>query len=383
MVIGQFHPIIGGAERQAQKLATALLERGVSVRVVTIRSRGLPSAEVIDRIPVDRVTSLRVAVRGRSYFSFYTSMISLYRYLLRHGRHHDLFHVHQVYSPAFVATWAGRKLSKPVLAKVGNSGERFDLEVLSGKWPLGPHMVTYVRNHLDVVVATSKLMEEELRNFGFAQQKIKYIPNGVMLPRLPSVQERARVRESLGVSPDNFVLTFVGSFQRKKNVPFLLNTFASLARERSQVRLWLVGDGPQRNLLQQQVIQLDLTGKVRFTGQIPNVSDYLMASDGFVLPSRIEGLSNALLEAMSHGLPCVATAVGGNPDLIHSGKNGWLVPPEDPNALYETLKRVSDNSDAARAAGHAARATIAERFTIDQVADKYLDLYDQLLERAV
>jgi glycosyltransferase involved in cell wall biosynthesis len=115
-------------------------------------------------------------------------------------------------------------------------------------------------------------------------------------------------------------------------------------------------------------------------GWVDDVLVYLQAADLFVLPSRAEGLSNALLEAMAAGLPVVATRVGGTADVIISGENGLLVPPEDASALAEALTSLFQNTARKEELGCAARRTVETRYAISSVAACYLELYQRLAQ---
>jgi glycosyltransferase involved in cell wall biosynthesis len=140
---------------------------------------------------------------------------------------------------------------------------------------------------------------------------------------------------------------------------------------------------------------LGVTGSVTFLGMIQNVMDYLKSADLFVLPSRAEGLSNSLLEAMSYGIPCIATEVGGNSELLESGNqkvlpgkyviggNGLLINPDDIEGLAKAILYLIRNRDVREGLGRKSRKFVQEKFSIDLVADKYIGLYQHMLEGRV
>src|SRR5262249_36402224 len=146
--------------------------------------------------------------------------------------------------------------------------------------------------------------------------------------------------------------------------------------------LVLVGDGPDRAALEAQAVALGIEERVHFTGAVADPAEYLRAADAFVLPSVAEGMSNSLLEAMATGLPCLASDIGGNTDLIESERTGLLVPPSDWNAWRGALTRVVEDRHLARRLGDAARARIDAEFSLTVVVDRYLALYRRLLESA-
>jgi glycosyltransferase involved in cell wall biosynthesis len=134
-------------------------------------------------------------------------------------------------------------------------------------------------------------------------------------------------------------------------------------------------------MLEKLLMNSNLSSQVHLPGQVKNVAEYLQAADLFVLPSRAEGLSNALLEAMAVGLPIVATAVGGTSDAISHGGNGLLILPEDQVALSEAIISLLQDSALRERLGYAARCTVETEYTISSVAARYLELYQTLAEQ--
>jgi len=118
---------------------------------------------------------------------------------------------------------------------------------------------------------------------------------------------------------------------------------------------------------------------VRFHGRVNDVPRHLAETDVFVLPSRSEGISNALLEAMAHGVPSIATDIPGNRDLIEDGRTGLLVPPDDAKALSEALLRLAGDRSLRETLGRAGRRLVEERFDLRIVAGKYAEMYRGLL----
>ncbi|NIM96555.1 MAG: glycosyltransferase, partial [candidate division Zixibacteria bacterium] len=184
MVISQFHPIVGGAEKQALLLSKALKKKGHEVTVVTgWWLRGTLPKESIQQIPVLRNFCVwgMSGPKWRRPLGPFTYMVTLFLYLFRHRKEYHIIHIHQALYPAFVGVVAGRFLKKPTVVKVGCSGKWGDIETMSeGKIPFGQLMLKRIR-HCDRVIAMSRQMREELAEFGFPQEKIVFIPNGVMV----------------------------------------------------------------------------------------------------------------------------------------------------------------------------------------------------------
>jgi glycosyltransferase involved in cell wall biosynthesis len=140
----------------------------------------------------------------------------------------------------------------------------------------------------------------------------------------------------------------------------------------------IVGDGPEMAALRQKAERLSLSGMVGFAGPVIDVLPHYHAADIFVLPSRSEGLPNVVLEAMASGLPVIATAVGGVPDIVQDRVSGLLVPPGDAGALRCALRELIENPHLSEDIGARARQDAVERFSLAAVADSYSKLYLEL-----
>lgn len=390
MVISQFHPLVGGAEKQAQLLAKKLIEKGVSMTLVTGWWKfGTPRKEFIDGIKIfrnfcawgifglKRNRAIRM-VGGLIY------MMSLAVYLIFHRREYDIIHVHQSLYPAFLSILIGKKfLEKPVLVKSASSGRTSDIEFLK-RLPFGRFQLNYLLKETDYLVAVSKATGTDFKEIGYPESRIVYIPNGVEIPtkgktlydRVINVLTTARLSE-------------------EKGVDVLLRALAIVVRQEKTLKLVVIGGGPLELELKRLAQSLGLVGSVDFMGMTRNVAQHLRSADIFVLPSRTEGLSNALLEAMSYGIPCIATNVGGNGELLGGedkeirlgdyviAKNGLLVNPDDVKGLSEAILYVIRNQRTGEEMGRRGRKFIEENFSIDLVADKYISLYQHMVEERV
>ena len=383
MVISQFYPIIGGAERQAQLLAKKLIERGIEVKVVTgWWNLKTPQKEIIDGIQVFRNFSFwgMFGIKGLRTLGGLTYMISLGIYLLLHRGDYDIIHVHQVLYPAFVSVLIGKGiLRKPVLLKNSCTGLTSDIIQLR-RFPMGSLQLRYLVKKMDSLVAVSQEGINEFKAIGCPEVRIVYIPNGVAIPP----QEKAQYGQVLRV------LT-VARLDRQKGMDILLRAWANIVREEETLKLIIIGNGPLERELKMLSQSLGVIESVEFTGEVKNVQEYLRDADLFILPSRAEGMPNALLEAMSYGIPCIATNVGGNVELIGMqdktisngeysiGENGLLVNPDDAKGLSEAILYFIRNREAREKMGRKGRKFIEENFPMDLVADRYIALYMRML----
>lgn len=177
----------------------------------------------------------------------------------------------------------------------------------------------------------------------------------------------------------------VGRMQTVKDQPTLAHAFVQalqLAPQlRSSLRLVLVGDGPLRAQVLQILQHYGVADLAWLPGERSDVPAVMQGLHGFVLPSRAEGISNTILEAMACALPVVATAVGGNADLVADGETGLIVPPADPAALAQAIVQLASTPERARAMGQAGRRRVLERFSLQAMVRGYQTIYDQQLGR--
>jgi len=232
----------------------------------------------------------------------------------------------------------------------------------------------YCRFADEVTVVHPSMKSFFLSELAVPAERLHYIPNGVRL-QAENPLERAQVRRTLGIPDTDFLWIFAGRLAEVKDLPTLIRAFA-IARGKSQqkLRLMLVGDGDQRSHLEQLSRELGLGASVSFLGARLDVPSLMVAADGFALSSRSEGLPMVLLEAMAAHVPCVATAVGGIPELL-SGGAGVVSPPGDPAQLASALLEVAANPSMRRTIAATGFAKVASTNNLDEVVDRYLALF--------
>ena len=372
MVVRLFSPWIGGTERQAQKLARQLLDDGTYVQLATGRwFRGTPRQELVDGIPVFRNHTLWecFGVKGLRKFGGYLYIVTLMWHLWRRRHTYDVIHVHGLNYHAFSAVVMGRWLRRPTIVKLSNSGPASDIRRMREGWQLAlSGLLLPMTLRADRFVALNRAVVDELREAGVHPARIIAIPNGV------SVAREASRGYALHAPPR---LVYVGRLHEQKGLDVLLRALTRL-RSTPQPAVNLVGTGPFEDKLRALAQRLGVAGAVEFTGTTESVMSVLREADLFVLPSRAEGLSNALLEAMAAGLPVVASAIPGNRDVIDPGTNGLLFDSEDPEALADALQRLLADGGLRRRLGREARKTVEERFALETVAARYRELYAEL-----
>lgn len=206
--------------------------------------------------------------------------------------------------------------------------------------------------------------------------KATVVLNAIPLERFQHpCEQRSRARAALGLPADASVIGCVGRLVELKNHRIVLEVLPDLLRQWPDLRLVLIGGGELEPTLRTEAAALGVCGQVVFAGARADVAQLLPALDVFVLSSLTEGLSIALLEAAAAALPIVATAVGGNPEIVRHGETGLLVPPADGTALLEAVRQLLSNPLARHALGRRAREWVERHASIDALCDAYDAFY--------
>lgn len=235
-------------------------------------------------------------------------------------------------------------------------------------------------------VALSRDLEGYLHDkINIAPEKITQIYNGVDTELFhPPQGERENLAGPGFDSPDLFIIGTVGRMQGVKDPLTLVRAFILLLQSapdaRKRLRLVMIGEGPLRAEAQRMLDEAGARGLAWLPGARNDIPTIMRGLDLFVLPSLAEGVSNTILEAMASGLPVVATRVGGNSELVEAGRTGQLVPPDDPQAMAETLSRYLDDREECRRQGLAARGKAERFFSIEAMAQNYMNVYDRQLQ---
>jgi glycosyltransferase involved in cell wall biosynthesis len=212
------------------------------------------------------------------------------------------------------------------------------------------------------------------------QQKLRVIPNGVDLEQFNRDPDaRQTLRTQLGIG-DRFVWLAVGRYDNAKDYPTLIRAFAQLLRHQPETILLLIGDGKLMTPIRELGRALDVLDSVWMLGARQDVPAFMNAADAYVMSSAWEGMPNVILEAAASGLPIVATAVGGIPELVLNQRSGILVPPSDPDALFRAMLEIAQLPDSARHhMGQMGREHIEAHYDLERTMRLWIDLYAEFL----
>ena len=366
MIISQFYPLLGGAEVQAQLLACGLIKRGMKVSVLTRKLKGLPRHEIIEGIPVYR--EIKTIDWGFLWGICY--IVSVFMFLYKKRKDYDIIHCHIIQGFHTIVSILFKYIfKKKVIAKMSSSGETSDFTLLK-EVKFGRLFLRCIRN-VDAIISVCKKSTEEILESGFPKDILIEIPNGVDTHKFFKDVQRERKNQN------NII--YVGRLDNYKGVNYLLSGFKDVLSKVDNVKLTIVGNGPDESLLMDMANNLRIKDNVVFKGRQEDILSELYVADIFVLPSLSEGMSNVLLEAMSCGLPVVATSVGGNGDLIKDRCNGILIEPRNSMKLSAALLELLENEELAKKLGKEARKTVKENYSMDHIVDKYVELYSRLV----
>jgi glycosyltransferase involved in cell wall biosynthesis len=247
-----------------------------------------------------------------------------------------------------------------------------------GLWRrIGTHRLQY-GPMCDAVIAVSSFVRDLLVRSGIAASKIEVIPDGVEIPpELPDAALRQQARRAWGLGPDAFVIGHAGAFTREKGQDVLLEAFLKILHAVPQARLVLVGAGALRTSAQISDLLRRSEGRAQILDPMEDLAPFFASLDLYVMPSRAEGLGSSALLAMAYRLPVIATQAGGLGEVVAPGETGWLVPPESPAALAETVAAAASSPDLLRRFGTCARQRV-QAFSGDTMVSRTEALYRRL-----
>lgn len=375
MFCPQFRPVIGGAERQAEKLAAALVEVGCRVTILTPRiDPDSPDREEVNGVTIERFPftdlSRSYPVPGVALLNIPYILWQITRAVRPRLKGAHVLHCQNASLQIAGAALAARMAGVPVLCKAAVADHRSDLGEIEKAGASGWLVAWLVRALISTWVATTVAVAEALIRAGVAPEKIVRIPNGVDLPVEPN---RGMVSDQVR----RFLYLGRLSTNSQRDVPTLVMAFDRLAATHPDVELAIVGGGD----LFEDTRRLAATCIARDRIHLPGFDrpeKWLAWADCFVLPSRCEGLSNALLEAMAAGLPCIANDIPPNREVLDGGVAGFLTPVGDEGALMEVMQRLCVEPGLGSTYGNLAFARVRRNYSIASVAGKYIELYTRV-----
>jgi glycosyltransferase involved in cell wall biosynthesis len=375
LVCRSYPPVIGGSEIEAQRVCAGLLGRGHRVEVICCGGEPMPEAKRwVDPFGVP-VRMYGSGPGRRNDFAYAAGVVWS---LLRERRNFDLIYFLMPGVQVALGVPLARLLGLRSVMKFAGSNEIKHTLACN----IGPMEVAALRKWCEKTMVLNDGMVEEALAAGFERSRLMWMPNpvdtAVYSPCVPA--ERKALRAALGIPADALQAIFVGRLAPEKELPVLIDGFAAAAAQNPQARLVLVGDGPVRPALAQQVSDRGIAGRVTFAGMQSSdqIARWLQASDVYSLVSSREGLPVSLIEAMATALPSVVTDIPGTAQLIDEARHGFRVPVGDSGAVGAALLRLFNDPGMRAEFGAAARPIAVERFSLDKVLSDYERLFAEM-----
>lgn len=375
MLLPYFPPDYSGAGAQALKLSLELKKRGVSISVICTGRSMFPKFEKIEGISVIRVPAFGPEVLRTILFN-----VGALPFLLLKMKRINIIHLHSLnglYSAVFLKWLVGKK----VVYKMTNFG--MDDPLSLQKQP-GGKLKFFFFKYVEKAVAISSDCLSAYQKSNLPPEKCSFIPNGVNVEKFKplSSEEKNVMRKTMGLDDNEVVISYLGQITQRKGVHKILAALANLIAQQSNFQCYLVGPIVDENYfseLKNQISQQNLENRVVFPGAVKQSQRYLQASDIFIFPSEKEGLPNALLEAMSCGLPGIVSNISGCADVIQHGHNGFLFEPDDVASLSKFLAKLAGDKNLRDKIGWHARQTIFEKYALEKITGLYLNLYKEFV----
>jgi L-malate glycosyltransferase len=359
--------MIGGTETQAVELARRLDSQRYEVTIGCLRKEG----PLLSRLEGSNVHVNEFSLgKGIDTPSGIAGMLRIARFLRRERI--QIMHAHDLWSN-MVGTIAAKIARVPVTI----TSQR-DLSHDAWYGSYRRRVLRFLQGRSSAVLTNAKAIRDGLIEDGVPAKKVCVVYNGVDIDRFRNTKPN---REWLFPgSVGRKLIVLVGNMNSDvKGHPVLISAAAEIVKSHPEVQFLLVGDGPKRRDYEAMVEADGLKQHFLFLGRRSDIPEILVSCDIAVLPSLAEGLPNAVLEYLASGLPVVATALGGNLEVVQDGVSGLLIPPNDSDALTSALKRLLSDPAFAEQLGNAGQKEVQTKFSFDRLVSQVDVLYADLL----
>ncbi len=372
----EFPPLGGGGGVATYDLALEWAKKG-EVDVLTSSFKGLPAFEKVENINIHRV---KVWFRKSRDAASFTSMLTYLPYAFFKGislfrsRHYDVINTHFAVPSGPLGYLFGRMFKTPNVLSL-HGGDIYDPSK-----KMSPHnsfffkrVVRFILRKADAVVAQSSNTRENALKYYSPGREISVIPLAFHPPRLPKV-----TRKELGLSKEDFVLVAIGRIVKRKALDVLISALGQISD--SRIRLFILGDGPERETLQEQARSLGLENRVAFLGYVSEEDKYryLAAADLFALTSMHEGFGIVYMEAMHCGLPIICSDHGGQVDFLTHEKNALIIEVGNVEQCARHILRYQKDRKLYDTCSRNNRVKVQD-FYAEAIAGQYLDLFHKLV----
>jgi glycosyltransferase involved in cell wall biosynthesis len=378
MVSYYYYPEYSGSAKQAASLIKNLKINGVQSFIISAQlNTDWPLDEIVEGIKI-----YRVPLKQKSLFAFWFGVAKL---LWKLRGEYDIVHCHGMNPfhgfPLFFANLLGKRS----LGKLSIANSDIDFK---NQGRLVGNLHSFFLKKADRYIAISSALQEEVKTSGLSPDKCRFIPNGVDTKRFYPISnhEKINFRKQLNLPPNKMIVLFVGVIDYRKGVDVLLPAFKRVLETEKDVILVLVGpanrvdkDGSFYKKMTDFVKTMNIESFIHFFDESDQIQKYYQMADLFVLPSRQEGMPNAVLEAMACGLPVIGTTISGTMDIIPDDKFGILSKPGDEFSLSQALKELIRNKSNREQISKNVIERINHQFSLNKISSYYINEYKSLL----
>ena len=378
MLVTNIDAATGGIQKNSRLLLSEFNKLGIKTYLCTRNYHNLPRNEQIGATFFHRSPVL-----GRSMaLNSILYLIDSFFWLTWNRKKYDILHCQQMFGSTMVGIAVSFFIKKPILTRITLSGETGEASEIR-RLPF-TNLRLKLLKYVSKWVVLNKEMKSEIETLGISPEKIKIIYNATEISKESAFLENARkkIRQELKLEYKKIVI-FVGRLSQEKGLDTLITAWRIVRDEYPEAHLLLLGEGGAfRNVeveTKKLVIKLHLEEVVHFLGHINNAKDYILASDVFVLPTKAEGMSNALVEAMAAGIAIVATDIAANREICMNGVNSLLIKPNESELLAKAIIKLFDMPNVAEILAKEAKKFAEENLSIQAMTNKYISLYQEML----
>ena len=377
--------------------AKFLAKMGVEVHVITQHNTGAAHEEIMDGVHVHRFRWLKPKeFKALIYFSglidnlrLLTYLISLFFNLIWITRKYnlDLFHAHHTIPTGLVAIVVGKIMRLPVVVTAhlmditthgADVGPLDNIKDFESNF-IFSRLIRFSLNSSSRIIAVSGDLANKIELMGI-NKDVTILRNAVDISRFkPS--KNIEMRQNYKIDDKDILILFIGHLESFKGIFELMDAFKKIRINQDNCKLMIVGEGHEEQKVKNIVSKLDLDNYIIFTGKVSpeTIQNFYQMADIFTLPSYTEGLPLVVVEAMACGLPVVVSKVGGIPELVKDGINGFLVPPKDRFSLTKKLEILVNNEELRQKFGLKALETVDDEFNIEKKVEKMIEIYKELI----
>ena len=391
MVLGAYHPEISGGAIQCSNLINSLKQDFDFYVIATykVSSKVRQTKQIFSEETIDGAKVFRINLYPGRIISEILSLFSIFRIFFKIKNKVHIFHMGGYTRKSYLITILAKIFGKKTIVKTTSFGVDDPLSIKKG-----PFIASRLYSLIDAYVLSSPAQRLSYKKSGLAEDRAFFISNGVDLKKfnLPSPSEKLSLRRELHIPEAAEVILSVAFFSPDKGVDIFVESLLLLPQDKlSNIFLIFVGSRDDKELeVDAEVVKkvdgiinrLNIKSRCLFIDSTHNIDKYFKVSDIFILPSKREGLPNALLEAMACGLFCIANRLAGITDyLIDSKENGYLLNNLTPDSIADVLKKTIGRKRLQYSLGYEAHAKIERAFNMEQIKGHYAKLYSSLLDK--